>query len=137
MCRLSTTEQYPGLRSIALLLTAFFGSTYLCKADFSQMKIIKSRHRSRLTDEHLKYCLHLCLSNFEPSFSKLSQGMQCHAYNHNRKVSEKHILIMVNWFSLKRSIFNKRNNCTFICLMLLCHFTFHCLVHLILNYVLW
>jgi hypothetical protein len=32
---------------------------------------------------------------------------------HNRKVSEKHVLIMVNCCSLKRSIFNKRNNCTF------------------------
>jgi hypothetical protein len=31
---------------------------------------------------------------------------------HNRKVSEKHLLIMVNCFSLKISIFNKRNNCT-------------------------
>jgi hypothetical protein len=54
---------------------------------------------------------------------------------HNRKVSEKHLLITVNCFSLKRSIFNKRNNCTFVCLML-CYFTFHCLVDLILNYVL-
>jgi hypothetical protein len=56
---------------------------------------------------------------------------------HNRKVSVKHLLIMVNCFSLKRSIFNKINNFTFICLMLLCYFTFHCLVDLILNYVLW
>jgi hypothetical protein len=56
---------------------------------------------------------------------------------HNKKVSEKHLLIMVNCFSLKRQIFNKRNNCTFIRLMLLCCFTFHCLVDLILNYVLW
>jgi hypothetical protein len=64
ICHLITIEQHPALRSIALLLRAFFGSTYLCEAAFSQMKIIKSRYRSRLTDEHLKYCLHLCLSNF-------------------------------------------------------------------------
>jgi hypothetical protein len=56
---------------------------------------------------------------------------------HNRNVSEKHLLIMVNCFSLKRYIFNKRNNCTVIRLMLLCYFTFHCLVDLILNYILW
>jgi hypothetical protein len=56
---------------------------------------------------------------------------------HYRKVSEKHLLIIVTCFSLKKSFFNKRNNCTFICLMLLCYFTFHCLVDLILNYVLW
>jgi hypothetical protein len=52
-------EEYSGFRSIALRLTAFFGSTYLCEAAFSQMKIIKSRYRSRQTDEHLKFCLHL------------------------------------------------------------------------------
>ena len=40
------------VRSIVLPLAAFFGST------FSQMKIIKSSHRNRLTDEHLKYGLH-------------------------------------------------------------------------------
>jgi hypothetical protein len=56
---------------------------------------------------------------------------------HNRKVSEKRLLIMVNCFSLKKSIFNKRNNFTFICLMLLCYFTFNCLVDIILNYELW
>jgi hypothetical protein len=56
---------------------------------------------------------------------------------HNRKVSEKHLLIMVNCFSSKSSIFNKRNNCAFICLMILCYFTLYCLVDLILNYVLW
>jgi hypothetical protein len=39
---------------------------------------------------------------------------------HYRKVSEKHILIMINCFSLKISIFNKRNNCTLTRLMLLC-----------------
>jgi hypothetical protein len=55
---------------------------------------------------------------------------------HNRKVSEKHLLIVVNCFSLKISVFNKRNSFTFICLMMLCYFTFHCL-DLILNYVLW
>jgi hypothetical protein len=67
------------LRQTALRLTASFGSTYICEEAFSKMKIIKSRFRSRLTDEHLKYCLHLCLSNYEPSFSNLSLDMQCHA----------------------------------------------------------
>jgi hypothetical protein len=67
------------VRSITLRLTAFFGSNYLCEEAFSHMKIIKSRYRRRLTDERLKYCLHLCLRNYEPSFSKLLQDMQCHA----------------------------------------------------------
>jgi hypothetical protein len=41
--------------------------------------IIESRYRSRLPDDQLKFCLHLCLSNYEPSYSKLSQVMLCHA----------------------------------------------------------
>jgi len=45
----------------------------------------------------------------------------------NRTVNEKHLLIMVNCFSLNTSIFNKQKNCTFMCLML-CYFTFPFLV---------
>jgi len=67
------------VRSIALRFTELFGSTYLCEEAFSQMKIIISRYRSRLTYEHLKCCLYLCLSNYDSSFSKSSQDMQCHA----------------------------------------------------------
>jgi hypothetical protein len=40
------------VRSIDLRLAAFLGSTYLCEKAFYQMKIIKSRYRSRLTDDH-------------------------------------------------------------------------------------
>ena len=46
---------------------------------FSMLMVIKSRYRRRLTDEQLKHCLHLCLSNFEPSSIKLSQNMHYHA----------------------------------------------------------
>ena len=59
-------------RSTALRLTAFFGLPYLCEEAFSQVKITKSRYRRRPTDGNLKFCFHLCLSNYEPSFSKLS-----------------------------------------------------------------
>ena len=38
------------VRSTAHRLTAFFGSICLCEKAFFQMKIIKSRYRSRLTD---------------------------------------------------------------------------------------
>ena len=60
-------------RSTALRLTEYFGSACLCEEAFFHMKIIKSRYRRRLTDEHLKYCLHLCLSNH--SVCKSSQDM--------------------------------------------------------------
>jgi hypothetical protein len=53
--------------------------TYVCEEAFFQMKIFKSRYRSRLTDEHLKHCFHLCPSTYERSYSKLSQDTQYHA----------------------------------------------------------
>jgi hypothetical protein len=86
-------------------------STYLCDEAFSQLEIIKSKYRSRLTDELLKYRLHLCLSTYEPPGSTLSQTC--------RVMDKVYLLIMINNFSLKRSIFNEYNNCTFICLILL------------------
>lgn len=72
-------ETYPCLRAICLQLTAYFGSTYLCESAFSEMKILKCKYRSTLTDEHLKMCLHLAVTNYVPSFEQLADNMQCHA----------------------------------------------------------
>jgi len=40
------------VRSTAVRLTTFFGSTYLCEEAFCQLSVIKTRYRSRLTDDH-------------------------------------------------------------------------------------
>jgi len=67
-------------RSVALRLTDFFFlSVCLCEEAFSQMMIIKSRYLSLFTEEHLKCCLHLCLSNYKPFSNKVSQVVQCRA----------------------------------------------------------
>ncbi len=44
---------FPGLRKVALHILTMFGSTYNCEAAFSTMNIIKTKYRSRLTNEHL------------------------------------------------------------------------------------
>jgi hypothetical protein len=36
----------------------------------------KSKYRSLSINEHFNYCLHLCLSNYEPFFSMLSHDMK-------------------------------------------------------------
>lgn len=72
-------EKYPCLKQIALQLTALFGSTYLCESAFSEMKIIKSKYRNRLSDEHLNSCLRLALCNYVPSYEKYAVDMQCHS----------------------------------------------------------
>ncbi|KAK1881707.1 SCAN domain containing protein 3, partial [Dissostichus eleginoides] len=55
---------------------AYFGSTYLCETAFSQMKIIKSKYRTRMTDAHLTDCLRLAITNYQPDFKRLTDNVQ-------------------------------------------------------------
>jgi hypothetical protein len=73
---LVSKEQYPLLTACALSVSAYFGSTYLCEMAFSQMKIIKSKYRSRLTDRHLTDCLRLAVCSYEPDFKALTDSIQ-------------------------------------------------------------
>ena len=52
-------DTMPQLRSQAAQTLSMFGSTYLCEQLFSLMKINKTSHRSRLTDEHLHSTLRI------------------------------------------------------------------------------
>ncbi len=70
-------QKYPNLRRCAFNLTALFGSTYLCEAAFSHMKIIKSKYRSTMTDDHLVACLRLATSAYCPDYEKLASSSQC------------------------------------------------------------
>lgn len=70
-------EKYPNLRQTAENLTALFGSTYLCESAFSHMKIIKSKYRSTMTDDHLAVCLRLALSSYCPDYERLASSSQC------------------------------------------------------------
>ena len=72
-------EKYPLLKSVAMRIFSFFGSTYLCEAAFSQMKYIKSQFRSLISDDHLIASMRLCISDYKPDISKLADEMECHA----------------------------------------------------------
>ena len=73
---LVSKEKYALLTACALRVSAYFGSTYLCEMAFSQMKIIKSKYRSRLTDRHLTDCLRLAVCSYEPDFKALTDSIQ-------------------------------------------------------------
>ncbi|KAK1886934.1 Protein FAM200A [Dissostichus eleginoides] len=73
---LVSREKFPLLTACALKVSAYFGSTYLCKMAFSQMKIIKSKYRSRLTDRHLTDCLRLAVCSYEPDYKALTDSVQ-------------------------------------------------------------
>ena len=63
---------FPGLRKVALFILTMFGSTYSCEAAFSTMNIIKTKYRSRLTNEHLHMCMRMALTPFQPRFKVLA-----------------------------------------------------------------
>ena len=73
---LVSRARFPLLSGCALTLSAYFGSTYLCEMTFSQMKIIKSKTRNRLSDAHLTDCLRLAVSSYEPNFKSLTNNIQ-------------------------------------------------------------
>ncbi|XP_028313963.1 general transcription factor II-I repeat domain-containing protein 2B-like [Gouania willdenowi] len=70
-------EDYKNLHQVALKISALFGSTYLCESAFSDMNIIKSKYRNRLTDEHLNDSIRVNLSGYTPAYSSLVESMQC------------------------------------------------------------
>ena len=69
-------EKFPLLKKAAYKIESFFGSTYLCESLFSNMNLIKSRYRSRLTNEHLYDCLLTGLSSYAPNYEALANEMQ-------------------------------------------------------------
>lgn len=123
---LVTSKQTTALR---LTRYFFFWINLTLWKSLLQMKVIKSRYQNCLTDEHLKYYLYLCLSNLSQSYSKI-----CSVTNQlrNRKVSESHLYYGI-FFCFKISVFNKRNSCTCLCLILR-HCTFLYPVQLILKH---
>ncbi len=65
-------ENCRNLCQAALKIAALFGSTA-----FSDMNVMKSKFRTKLTDEHLKDSIRVNLSGYIPSYSSLVGSMQC------------------------------------------------------------
>jgi hypothetical protein len=47
-------------------------TTYSCESLYSTMKMIKCKHRSTLTDDHLTELLKTALTTYSPNFKKLT-----------------------------------------------------------------
>ena len=56
--------EFPKLKQFAAGMMSVCGTTYVCEQAFS--KYVKSTHRTRLTDEHLKAILLIGCSNLKP-----------------------------------------------------------------------
>ncbi|XP_074488096.1 general transcription factor II-I repeat domain-containing protein 2-like [Sebastes fasciatus] len=71
-------DTMPQLRTQAAQMLSMFGSTYLCEQLFSLMKINKTSHRSRLTDEHLHSILRISSAqSLTPNIDELASKMRC------------------------------------------------------------
>jgi len=74
---LVNNNTYPLIRNCAQKIYSYSASTYSCESQFSNMKYLKSKYRSRLTDTHLDNCLRTGTSNYIPDFNKLVEDLQC------------------------------------------------------------
>ena len=67
---------FPNVRRLVAGMITVFGSTYTCEQTISRMKLIKSKFRARLSDEHLHQCLRLSVANLDMDISALAAKMQ-------------------------------------------------------------
>ncbi|KAI7811513.1 putative general transcription factor II-I repeat domain-containing protein 2A-like, partial [Triplophysa rosa] len=71
-------ESMPHLRLHAARIMSMFGSTYSCEQMFSIMKLTKTSHRSRLTDEHLVSVLKVAMArDINPRIDKIISKKRC------------------------------------------------------------
>ena len=57
-------------------IAAAIGATYLCESFFSQLKIVKSKNRNKLTDENMTNQLRCAVSKLPIDIRKMSNNIQ-------------------------------------------------------------
>ncbi|XP_013125772.2 general transcription factor II-I repeat domain-containing protein 2 [Oreochromis niloticus] len=70
-------EKYPNVKRAALKILSMFGSTYVCESVFSTLKHVKSKHRSVLTDTHVKELLRVATTEYKPDLKRIVPGKEC------------------------------------------------------------
>ena len=71
-------DKYSGLKGEVRKVLVRMGTTYTCEAIFSHMTYIKSKHRSRITDEHLNNCLISTLTSYTPRYQNIVKQKDNH-----------------------------------------------------------
>ena len=70
-------EKYPNVKQAVLKLLSMFGSTYICESLFSTLKLVKSNHRSVLTDTNMKELLRVATMEYKPDLRRITEGKEC------------------------------------------------------------
>ena len=68
--------KYPNLQELPRKTLVLFGSTYVCEAEFSRIKYLKNKYRTRLSDSNLECGLRLMISSEPPNSASSSEEVQ-------------------------------------------------------------
>ena len=68
-------EDYPQILKQARNFISIFGSTYVCEQLFSKLKHVKSKTKSRLTNEHLQFSLRVATSQILPDIENMVKNV--------------------------------------------------------------
>jgi hypothetical protein len=63
-------------KGLATKMLIVFGRSYICEQTFSRMKLIKSKFHTRMANDHLHYCLHISVTNFQQTSYLLAAKLQ-------------------------------------------------------------
>ena len=66
--------EFPKLRKFAAGMASVFGTNYVCVQVFLRLRYMKSTHRTKLTDEHLKAILMIGCRNSKPNIDNTLKG---------------------------------------------------------------
>ena len=70
-------DKYPLLHNHALFMSSLCGSTYICEQLFSGVKHIKSKIRTKISEEHLENSLRITTISIKPDTDALVSQLQC------------------------------------------------------------
>ncbi|RVE64818.1 hypothetical protein OJAV_G00129590 [Oryzias javanicus] len=89
-------EKYPNIKRAALKILSMFGSTYVCESVFSTLKHVKSKHRSVLTDTHVKELLRVATTEYKPDLRRIVHDKECQKSKQHskRKMSLKIVIFL-------------------------------------------
>ena len=71
-----SSADHPNLIKHSKMMACLFGSTYICEQLFSQMKLVKSKSRTVLTDRHLEDTLRIATTDIEQNIDNIVVQMR-------------------------------------------------------------
>jgi hypothetical protein len=74
--RCLSDSKFPNIKGLETKMLTVFGSTYICEQTTSRMKLMKSKFRTRMTDDHLSHCLCISVTNLPTDINLLDAKLQ-------------------------------------------------------------